>query len=158
MLNLSRDEQLNLEAAAKNYREAFATVQAILEGTDLGRVPPWIFAVGRMTIPELKTVSDELAEAEQYRRSCRIALHSYVELLALELGGDPMEVAPQVDEDAIDTLVDRKSDPEESLTSFGGTGQRRLDAFICVMNYARGGNAIYVNGTFEAVVRGPEKS
>ena len=148
MLNLSRDEQINLEAAAKNYREAFNVVQTILENTDLGRVPPWIFAVGRMTVPELKTVSAELAQAEQHRRSCRIALHSYVELLALDLTGEPMDEVP---------MVGTRSNPEESLPYAGGSGQRRLDAFIFVMNYARGGNAIYVNGTFEAVTRGREK-
>ena len=125
----SREALARLSEAMRSYREAFAQVQHILQTSDLGQIPSWVFAIDRLELDQVQGLSSELLVAETRRRSARTALRSLAELMALE--GDP--------------------------TARPDTGDQsdlpKLDRFITVINAARSGGCIYVNGTFEPIGR-----
>lgn len=131
----SRTQLNRLAEASKAYRRAFREVQDQLRATELGRIPAWCFAVDRMEIEELEKLSPELAAAEQDRRRRRVALHALTELIALTGDHEP-------------TLG---SAAEAMMSSLEGDPDAELDRFITVVNYAKNGGVIYVNGTFEPV-------
>lgn len=133
----SRDAMVRLAEAAQQYREAFREVQRALLDEDLGRVPSWVFAVDRLPLEEVEDLSPRLARLEARRRRWRVALHAMAELIALEDTGESLRAPP--DTSQLDTA------DESNLP--------RLDRFITVVNFARQGNVIYVNGGFEPVER-----
>ncbi len=141
----TRDAIRRLSDLTARYREAFEDVQACLARAKMGRIPAWVFAVEKLTIEDVASLSEELAAAESKRRSLRIALHALVELIALE-----------------DLDMNATSDPnaevDELITSMSGQendSARQLDRFISVINYAKNGGCIYLDGTFEPVLRTP---
>jgi len=141
---LSRDASQRLAEAAARYREAFQRVQDLLLDLDLGRVPSWVFAIDRHGLDAVHDFSAELHEAEVHRRRCRQALHSLAELIALD---EPGQALPAAAADADDlSQLDTADDADLA----------RLDRFISVMNNARAGGAVYLNGTFEPVSGAPE--
>lgn len=132
----SRESTARLVEAARQYREAFTEVQRVLATTDLGPIPNWVFAVDRLPLEELQGLSAELLLAESKRRRARTALAALVELVALEDRGD--EAPPPASPDTAD---------QADLP--------KLDRFITVINAARAGGCIYVNGAFESIGRDP---
>jgi hypothetical protein len=130
---LPRDAALRLAEVAAEYRAAFEEVQALLERADLGPIPGWVFALDRLAIDELSGMGEALHEAELRRRQWKVALHAMAELVALE-GGEAPEV-PRAGAPADDANLPR------------------LDRFISVVNYARAGGCMYVNGRFQPVGR-----
>jgi len=146
---LRRDAAERLEAATQRYRDAFAQVQQILGDLDLGSVPSWVFAIDRQPIAKVKEWGDELYEAELHRRRARQAMHSLVELMALDPSGQPPPEQPDNAEDLPDLGTgDLDTAETANLT--------KLDRFITVMHRARAGGAVYLNGTFEPVRGAPE--
>jgi hypothetical protein len=114
-----------------------------------------------MTLEDIHHKSPKLAEAEQWRRSCKVALHSLAQHMSLE--PEPGEEGPEgefiaatTSGEEVDILMSSLS-PEtadsEAKNVVDPVSQRKLDAFISVVNYARGGGCIYVNGGFEPVKR-----
>lgn len=122
--------------AADAYREAFAAVQEHLRSADMGRIPAWCFAVDRMAIEEVEQLSPELGAAELERRRRRVALHALAELIALTESSDHAVPSP---------------DPPPSMPPGDIEADADLDRFITVVNYAKAGGVIYLNGTFEPV-------
>ena len=135
----SRDTVHRLAHTASRYRDAFAAVQDILRRADLGRVPSWVFAVDRMPLEELAVLNHDLAVAEHKRRQWRVALDALVELYALT--PDEEQHPGEVRE-----MIDRMQSAAESPDSL-----LQLDRFISVINAAKAGGCIYVNGGFEPV-------
>ena len=133
----SREWLLLFSEAADAYREAFREVQNHLRDADMGRIPAWCFAIDRMDLDDVEKLSTELAVAEQNRRRRRVALHALAELIALT--GDT------------NTRPGLSADPEALVSSLEGDADAELDRFITVINYAKSGGVIYVNGTFEPV-------
>lgn len=128
----SREAMARFTEAMRTYREAFAHVQQILSTSDLGPVPSWVFAIDRLPLDQVQAMSEELLVAESRRRRARTALHGLVELMALEDGDVPSK--PDTGDEA---------------------NLPKLDRFITVINSARGGGCIYVNGQFEPIGRDP---
>jgi hypothetical protein len=128
----SREALARFNDAMRTYREAFAHVQEILSTSDLGPVPSWVFAIDRLPLDQVQAMSEELLVAESRRRRARVALHALVELMALEDG----EATGKPD-----------TGDEANLP--------KLDRFITVINSARSGGCIYVNGQFEPIGRDP---
>lgn len=128
---------------ARSYRAAFRAVQRQLRATDMGRIPAWCFAIDRMEIAEIAALDPNLAAAERERRQWRVALHSLAEYIAL-----------QADAASLDQQGSATGSEQALLDSIGGDGDAELDRFITVLNYARTGGVIYVNGSFEPVVGG----
>ena len=139
----SREWLRRFAEAAEAYRKAFREVQKQLRDTDMGRIPAWCFAVDRMELAELERLAPALATAERERRQWRVALHALSEYIALHGDADP--ALPSID----------GGNEEELIESLRGDGDAELDRFITVINYARSGGVIYVNGTFEPVKGGP---
>jgi hypothetical protein len=129
--SLGRESLARFGEAMSAYREAFSQVQRILQTTDLGQIPNWVFAIDRLPLDEIQGMSEELLVAESRRRRARTALHGLVELMALE------------------NEADAKPDTGDQADL------PKLDRFITVINAARGGGCIYVNGTFEPIGRDP---
>lgn len=125
------------EEATRNYRLAFQRVHDRLQETNTGRVPPWCFALDRMNIEDVANLDPVLARLEHDRRRWRAALHSLAEYIALK---DEVEFVPGPREPA-----------ETEGTLDPGRLTRELDRFITVLNRAKNGGVIYVNGTFEPV-------
>jgi len=125
------------DEATRNYRLAFQRVHDRLQETNTGRVPPWCFALDRMNIEDVANLDPVLARLEHDRRRWRAALHSLAEYIALK---DEVEFAPSPREPA-----------ETEGTLDPGKLTRELDRFITVLNRAKNGGVIYVNGTFEPV-------
>lgn len=143
---MHRDAMHRLTQAATRYREAFDRVQGMLNG-DSAQIPAWVFALDRHTLDEVQTMSPELYEAELHRRRCRRALHSLIELIALE---DPASGLPNE--------VTEADDPSEKLDNPDNADLAKLDRFISVIHAARAGGAIYLNGTFDPVSGPPERA
>jgi len=142
----SRDAVERLAELTARYRSAFEEVQDCLANAEMGRIPAWVFAVDRLKMDDIAALSLELAAAESKRRSLRVALHALVEFIALE----------DTDSDGIGNAT---ANVDELITSMGAEEDdhaRQLDRFISVVNYAKSGGCIYINGTFEPVVRRPE--
>ncbi|MFT4626199.1 MAG: hypothetical protein ACI8PZ_004875 [Myxococcota bacterium] len=135
----TRDALLRYAEVANHYRRAFKSVQDALAAVELGRVPPWVFAVERLTREELNAIAPALAEAETQRRAWRAALHAITELIALEDAGEA-GLPPARNEAEVRTLFDSLDGDMRN--------QRKLDRFISVINGARAGSCIYINGTF----------
>lgn len=132
------------ELVAASYRRAFDDVQACLGRLDRGDVPDWAFAIDQMPIEQMMGLDPELAQLEIMRRRWRTALHSMAELIALE-GGQGMPIADP---------------PEKARASLDrpslDDGDRvRLDRFISILDQARAGGVIYLNGTFQPVESTP---
>ena len=127
-----------LASVAMRYRQAFDEVQSILSRLQLGELPRWAFAVDGRPLEEMQDLSPELARAELLRRRWRTALHAMAELVALE--GE--EIALPDQDEALASL-DRPS--------LDNADRERLDRFISVLDQARAGGCIYVNGTFQPV-------
>lgn len=144
--DISRDALQRLNSAATRYREAFDQVQGMLGG-DSGHIPTWVFALDRHTLEEVQTMSPELYEAELHRRRCRRALHSLIELIALD---DPGNSLPNA--------VTEADDPSAQLDDPETSDLAKLDRFISVIHAARAGGAIYLNGTFDPVSGPPERA
>ncbi len=121
--------------AAEAYRRAFREVQDQLRAADMGRIPSWCFAVDRMDIEEVRKLSEDLGTAEEERRRRRVALHAIAELMALTGDQEPSLGAAA----------------EAIVSSLDGDPDAELDRFITVVNYAKAGGVIYLNGTFEPV-------
>lgn len=146
----TREAVQRLAETAERYRQAFARVQDLLATLDLGRVPSWVFAIDRLNLDELRASHPELAEAEELRRAWRTALHALVEHIALDDEGEDVsddyeDEAPSTEE--VDRLVSGLD---------GGVDadhQRKLDRFISVVNFAKAGGCIYVDGGFQPVAR-----
>lgn len=126
-----------LEEATLQYSLAFQRVHDQLGKTNTGRVPPWCFALDRMNIEDVAVLDPILARLEHDRRRWRAALHSLTEYIALRDTDDSLPM-PQP-EDGPDVNPD------------AGTLTQELDRFITVLNRAKNGGVIYVNGTFEPV-------
>jgi len=141
----SRDAVERLADLSARYRSAFVEVQDCLARAEMGRIPAWVFAVERLPIEDVAALSEELAAAESRRRSLRVALHALIELIALE-----DDEGRPADGSDVDHLVTAMSDAEDD------GAQKQLDRFISVINYAKSGGCIYVNGTFEPVARVPQ--
>jgi hypothetical protein len=129
--------------AAAAYRTAFRDVQRILRDTDMGRIPQWCFAIDGISLDELAKLDTDLASAERERRRWRVALHALSELIALNGESEPQLSHP-----------DGSDSQEELIESLGDTGDVELDRFITVINYAKSGGVIYINGTFEPIKGG----
>ncbi len=132
----SREWLSRFNDAADAYRDAFRKVQNLLRDADTGRVPAWAFAIDRMDLSDVHALSPELGAAEEERRRWRVALHALAEHIALS--GDT-------------TRPGLSEDPESLVSSLDGHADAELDRFITVINYAKAGGVIYVNGTFEPV-------
>lgn len=134
----SRQSMRRYAVAAGNYRIAFETVQNQLKALDLGRMPTWVFALDRMDLNEIAKLSHQLALAERERRRWRTALHALAELIALSGDHEP--------------TYSEENEPEVAMTTLSeDDNDRELDQFITLVNHAKSGGAIYVNGTFEPV-------
>ncbi|NCG20881.1 MAG: hypothetical protein GWP91_17875 [Rhodobacterales bacterium] len=134
----SRQSMRRYAVAAERYRIAFEAVKTQLKTLDLGRVPSWVFALDRMELSVIAKLSHPLALAERERRRWRTALHALAELIALSGNHEPENSDKSKSEDAITSLLEDDNDSE-------------LDQFITVVNHAKSGGAIYLNGTFEPV-------
>jgi len=143
-MTLSRDAVARLAAAGERYRLAFVRVQEILLNLDLGTVPSWVFAIDRHDMKTIKAWNEELYQAELHRRRCQVALHSQMELIALD---DPGRHLP---------ASAAESDDMSGLDTADASDLARLDRFISVMHAARAGGALYMNGAFEPVGSVPE--
>ena len=139
----SRDAMQRLTALTDQYRAAFGDVQDLLARSELGRIPSWVFAIDRLKIEEINALSPELAAAENRRRTLKIAMHALLEYIALEDDAPIDRDDPSTEEVAnlVSSLEDRELD-----------NARQLDRFITVVNYAKSGGCIFINGTFEPVV------
>ena len=131
-----------LSQVAVAYRQAFDDVQRALGELDAGQMPRWAFAVDRMPIDDMRDHAPELARAEQLRRRWRVALHAMAELVAL----GECEVAP---------LVAERARADLDRPSLDEVDRARLDRFISVIDQAREGGCIYLNGTFQPVDHTP---
>lgn len=140
----SRQSMRRYALAAGNYRIAFETVQTQLKALDLGRMPTWVFAVDRMDLKEIAKLSHPLALAERERRRWRAALHALAELIALSGDNEP--------------TYSEENEPEAAMTLSDDDNDRELDQFITLVNRAKAGGAIYVNGTFEPVTGGRNRA
>ena len=126
---------------AERYRQSFDEVQAVLQSSDLGRIPNWVFAIDPLPLSEVREFSEELLRVEVRRRKWKAALVAMAELIALEDQGRELLNQPPTG---------------SSLTEVDSANQadlQKLDRFISVINGARAGGCIYVNGTFQAVER-----
>lgn len=142
---LTREARQLFQATARAYRSAFNEVQELLEETDLGRVPSWVFAIDRLSLDEVGTLSPEIVDAERRRRQWRVALHALVELIALHAAdGQPMGAAP--DETAL-----------AGVEAMGSSHLSSLDRFITVVSFAKAGGCVFVNGSFQPVERSEER-
>jgi hypothetical protein len=144
----TRDAIRRLSDLTSRYREAFEQVQDCLANAEMGRIPAWVFAVERLKIEDVAELSEDLAAAESKRRSLRVALHALVEFIALE---DLDMEAPRGRDSEVDELITAMDDQEDESA-------RKLDRFISVINYAKNGGCIYLNGTFEPVIRSPQNT
>lgn len=126
-----------LEEATHQYSLAFQRVHDQLGQTNTGRVPPWCFALDRMNIEDVAVLDPILARLEHDRRRWRVALHSLTEYIALR------------DIDDSVPMPKPQGNPDDNLDA--GTLTQDLDRFITVLNRAKNGGVIYVNGTFEPV-------
>lgn len=131
-----RDWLLKFADLAEAYRTSFREVQNQLRNADMGRIPAWCFAVDRMEIEEVDKLSPELGAAERSRRKYRVALHALAELIALT--GDTKPASSE-------------AVPANLVESLEGDADAELDRFITVINLAKSGGVIYINGTFEPV-------
>lgn len=137
----SREAVQRFAEIAQRYRESFLQVQEVLQSSDLGPVPSWVFAIDPLPLEEVKAFSDELLRVEMRRRKWKAALLAMAQLIALEDRGrelldEPPSPATLTDVDAVDAA-----------------DLHKLDRFITVINAARAGGCIYVNGAFEPVER-----
>ena len=139
----SREWLQRFADASERYRAAFIEVQRQLREAELGRIPVWCFAIDRMAIEDVRNLSPALYDAEDERRRWRVALHALAELIALNSVESPVVPEAQPAET-----------PEAMLESMGDGADAELDQFITVINYAKNGGVIYVNGTFEPLARG----
>lgn len=132
----SKDALQRLAETSARYRDAFLEVQAVLASLDLGRVPSWTFAIDRLPLEEVAELSPALAEAEERRRAWRTCLHALTELIALDDPDAPGEIA---------------GEPTEASGDAEHLG--KLDRFITIVNFAKAGGCIYVDGGFQPVAR-----
>lgn len=134
-----RDERRNalsrFAEVAEAYEHAFCEVQERLRQARHSRLPTWVFAIDSLSLDELAATDPELAEAERQRRAWRTALHALAEHIAL--GGDP------------NGNPNDKRDPD----TLEAAHLHRLDRFITVVNAAKAGDCIFVDGRFEPVVQ-----
>lgn len=128
----------SLQERLDAYREAFEEVQRLAEQATSGAIPKWVFTLSRFPLTDLEELDPDLAEAEAYRRACRVALHSMVEFLALQDTGD---------EAYLQAVASKVAAPE--LDKLEAADQQHLDRFISIMNYAKTERVIYVNGAFQ---------
>lgn len=137
-----------LAEIAREYRKAFDDVQEVLQRTDTGKVPGWVFAIDRFDVKDLAEMSKELARVEQRRRQWRSALHAMSELMALHEDEIPVPAPSASDtydpETSLEEMVSNPPDPS-SLPA--------LDRFISVVQYARTVGVMYVDGTFQPVLK-----
>jgi len=140
----SREAIGRLAELTEQYREAFGEVQDCLARAEMGRIPAWVFAIDRLKMEEIVALSPELAAAESRRRSLKVAMHALVEYIALEDDSQVPLPDPSTEE-----VADLMSSIEEQEVE----SARQLDRFITVVNYAKSGSCIFINGTFEPVVR-----
>lgn len=133
MPEIPRDALARFAEVAERYERAFAEVQELLRRADHGQLPSWVFAIDGVRLEALAAVSPELAEAERDRRAWRTALHALAEHIAL--GGDATGVSE-------DGAPDARDDAH----------LQKLDRFISVVNAAKEGGCIYVDGRFQPVV------
>lgn len=134
----TRDALGRLAEVSVRYREAFDEVQGLLAKTELGAIPSWVFAIDRLSLEELAPHGEALVEAETRRRRWRTALQALTELVALD---DPGQTRPDSDEVPVAPDTADQADLP------------RLDRFITVVNFARAGGCIYLNGSFAPVER-----
>lgn len=132
------------EVVAASYRRAFDDVQAHLGRLDRGDVPAWAFAIDAATPEKMSALDPELARLELMRRRWRTALHAMSELIALE-GGQGMPITEPAE--GVRGLLDRPSIEESDRV--------RLDRFISILDRARAGGCMYLNGTFQPVDHTP---
>lgn len=132
MRDVPRDALARFAEVAEAYEHAFADVQRRLKELATGRLPTWVFAIDRLSLDDLAQADPELAEAERQRRAWRAALHAMAEHIAL--GSDERPALEPADADAAHL--------------------QKLDRFITIVNAAKTGDCIYVDGRFEPVVQG----
>lgn len=132
MPDIPRDALARFAEVAERYERAFAQVQDLLRQAEHGRLPSWVFAIDGVRLEALAAVSPELAEAERDRRAWRTALHALAEHIAL--GGDAVALD--------DGAPDQRDDAH----------LQKLDRFISIVNAAKEGGCIYVDGRFQPVV------
>ena len=137
----SRDAVQRFAEIAQRSRESFLAVQEVLQSSDLGPVPSWVFAIDPLPLEEVKAFSEELLRVEIRRRKWKAALLAMAQLIALEDQGRELLNEPPTST----SLTEVDSADEADL--------HKLDRFITVINAARAGGCIYVNGTFEPVER-----
>ncbi len=145
----TRDAIQRLAELTERYRIAFSEVQDCLAAAEMGRIPAWVFAIDRLKMEEVNALSPQLAIAESRRRSLKVAMHALVEFIALEDEGEGHTSEPTTEEVA--HLMSAMEEQEVEAA-------RGLDRFISVVNYAKAGNCIFINGTFEPVIRGSATS
>lgn len=140
----SRDVQQRITEASDRYRAAFAAVESFLATHSLDPVPSWVFAIDRLPIENLETISEELAVLEANRRSARQALCSLIELIALRVDtpNEGLDEDGQVDVSAVMQQVPASGDEN---------WKESLDRFITIVERARVNGCIYLNGTFTPV-------
>lgn len=129
MPDIPPDALARFAEVAARYEQAFVAVQERLRAADESRLPAWVFALDEASLDDLSAIDPDLAAAEHERRTWRAALHAMAEHLAL--GG----AAPSADHPA------ERDDAH----------LRRLDRFISIVNAAKAGGCIYVDGRFQPV-------
>ncbi len=127
-----------LTTVAQHYRDAYRAVQSELGTPALQSVSPWVFALDRLTMEEVHSLSADLGHLEQERRAWRCALHAIAEHVALEDLDERAQPLSCESEDG-ESQADKKNNQEQ------------LDRLISVLHRARAGDCIYVNGTFQPV-------
>ncbi len=143
--------QSEMERIAGEYRRAFDRVQSLLNASDLGTIPPYVFAIDRFDIAQLGEIDASLAKAERRRRQWRAALHAIAELQALEASADRNPVVSTV----ANTLDPDDPADTSTLSEAKQSDMPDLDRFISVVQYARTVGCSYVDGGFQPVFKDP---
>ncbi len=129
----SRGALAQLAEVATEHRAAYDELQVILQRAPSPRLPSWVFALDRLELDDLASVDPGLHEAELRRRQWRVALRAITELVALQDGAGT-------------SYPDDLAAPDDADLP-------RRHRFISVLNAARAGGCVYVNGSFQPVGR-----